>query len=121
MECLLSSDVVHHCLGPPRPKGVEVMEGGRGSVPLLWDPLGLQRPSKALELTGRVELSVWLPSMQTSFCLHPTDSVDGEGEQLCLWDPCALGDLSWPFEVGPLELEGFLVEVESGHFRVDVL
>ena len=26
-----------------------------------------------------------------------------------------------PFEVGPLELEDFLVEVESGHFRVDVL
>ena len=74
-----------------------------------------------LELTGRVELSVRLPSMWTSFHLHPTDSVDGEGEQPCLQDPCALGDLSWPFEVGPLELKRFLVEVESGHLGVDML
>ena len=74
-----------------------------------------------LELTGRVELSVRLPSMQTSFHLHPTDSVDGEGEQPCLWDPRALGDLFWLSEVGPLELEGFLVEVELGHFGVDML
>ena len=100
--------------GPPRPKGVEVMEGGRGSVPLLWDPTGLQRPSKVLELTGRVELSVQLPSLQTSLHLRPTNLVDGEGEQPCLQDPCTLGDLSWPFEVGSLELEGFLVEVELG-------
>ena len=32
-----------------------------------------------------------------------------------------LGDFSWSFEVGSLELEGFLAEVESGHFGVDVL
>ena len=32
-----------------------------------------------------------------------------------------LGDFSWSFRVGSLELEGFLAEVESGHFRVDVL
>ena len=57
------------------------MEGGRSSVPSLWDPVGLQRPSKALELMGRVELSVWLPSVQTSFHLCPTDSADGEGER----------------------------------------
>ena len=78
------SDLVHHCLGPTRPKEVEVMEGGRGSVPSLWDPVGLQRPSKALELTGRVELSVRLPSMWTSFHLCLTDLVDTEGEQLHL-------------------------------------
>ena len=74
-----------------------------------------------LELTGRVELSVRLPSMWTSFHLCLTDLVDGEGEWPHLWDPHALADLSWPFEVGPLELEGFLVEVELGHFRIDVL
>ena len=62
-ECLLLSDIVRHWLGLPRPKGVKVMEGGRSSVALLWDPIGLQRPSNALELTGRVELSVQVSSV----------------------------------------------------------
>ena len=56
------------------------MEGGWSSVTLLWDPVGLWKLSNALELTGRVELSVWVPSVQTPFCLHPTDLVDSEGE-----------------------------------------
>ena len=60
------------------------MEGGSSSVTLLWESVGLQRPSNTLELTGRVELSVWVSSVQTSFHLHPTDLADGEGEQLCL-------------------------------------
>ena len=97
------------------------MEGGRSSVSLLWDPVGLRRPSKALELMGRVELSVWLPSVQTSFRLRPTDSADGEGERPCLREQQALGDFSCLLEASPLELEGFLVEVESGCFRVDML
>ena len=70
------------------------MEGGRGSVTSLRDPIGLRRPSKALELTGRVELSVWLPSVWTSFSLCPTDLVDGEGDWLHLQDLWALGDFS---------------------------
>ena len=45
----------------------------------------------------------------------------GEGEWLRLREPRALGDFSYLFEAGPLELEGFLAEVESGHFGVDVL
>ena len=49
------------------------------------------------------------------------DGADGEGEWLHLREPRALGDFSWPFEVGSLELEGFLAEVESGHFGVEVL
>ena len=117
-KCLLSSDIVRHCLEPPRSKGVKVMEGGRSLVTSLWDPVGLWRPSKALELTGRVELSVWVSSMWTSFCLCPTDLADGEGEQPLLREPQALGDFSWPFEVGSLELEGFLAEVVTGHFGV---
>ena len=32
-----------------------------------------------------------------------------------------LGRLFCSFGAGSLELEGFLAEVESGHFRVDVL
>ena len=58
---------------------------------------------------------------QISFHLGPTDSVDWEGEQLCLQEPQALGDFSWLFKVGSLEQEGFLAEVESGHFGVEVL
>ena len=74
----LSSDVVHHCLGLPRPKGVEV-EGGRSLVTSLWDPVGLRRPSNVLELMGRVVLSVQVSSVWTSICLCPTDSADGGG------------------------------------------
>ena len=32
-----------------------------------------------------------------------------------------MGDFSWPFKVGSLELEGFLSEIESMHFGVEVL
>ena len=73
-------DVVCHCLGVPRPKGVEVMEGGWSLVTSLWDPVGLQKPSNVLELMASVELSVQVPSVQTPFCLCLTDSVDSEGE-----------------------------------------
>ena len=97
------------------------MEGGRSLVTLLWDPVGLWTLSKALELMGRVELSVQVSSMWTSFHLHLTDWVDGEGKQLHLREPRALGDFSCALKASPLELEGFLVEVELGCFRVDML
>ena len=74
-----------------------------------------------LELTGRVVSTVPESSMQKSLHLHPADPVVGEGERLCLGELRAFGDFSWLFEVGPLEQEGFLAEVESGHFRVEVL
>ena len=54
-----------------------MMEGGWSSVTLLWDPVGLWKPSNVLELTGSVELSVWVSSVWTSFHLHLTDSADG--------------------------------------------
>ena len=53
--------------------------------------------------------------------MHPADPVVGEGERPHLQELQAFGDFSWPFEVGSLEQEGFLAEVESGCFRVEVL
>ena len=63
------------------------MEGGWRSLTSLWDPVGLWKPSNALELMGSVELSVQVSSVWTSFHLHLTDSADGEGEWLCLQEP----------------------------------
>ena len=60
------------------------MEGGSTSATSLWEPVGLTRLSNALELMGRVELSARVSSVRTSFHLHLTDLVDGEGEQPCL-------------------------------------
>ena len=74
-----------------------------------------------LELMGRVELSMQESSKGTSFCLHPNDSADGEGEQPRLRELRAQGDFSWLSEVGSLEQEGFLAEVEYGCFGVEVL
>ena len=51
-EGLLSSEEVHHCLGPVGPRGVEVMVGGVGSMASLWQPAGLHRSSNTLELMG---------------------------------------------------------------------
>ena len=95
-------------------------QGARGDAERL-DPIGLQKLSKLLELMGRVELSARMSSVQTSFHLCPTDLADREGEQPHLQEPQLLGDLSFSFGAGSLELEGFLAEVESGHFGVDVL
>ena len=53
--------------------------------------------------------------------MHPADSAAGEGEQLCLQELRAFGDFFWLFDIGSLELEGFLAEVESGCFGVEVL
>ena len=39
------------------------MEGGNGSVMLLKEPIGLQKPSNMLELMGRVVLTVPQSSM----------------------------------------------------------
>ena len=90
-------------------------------VALLWDPVGLQKPSNLLELMGRVELSSRVSSVWASFRLCLADSADEEGERPCLPEPRLLGDLSCSFRAGSLELEGFLAKVESGHFGVDVL
>ena len=96
------------------------MEGGWSSVASLWDPIRLGKPSNPLELMGRVELSLWVSSVWASFRLCPSDLADGEGEQPHLQEPQLLGDLSCSFRTGSLELEGFLAEVESGHFGVYV-
>ena len=57
-ESLLSAEVVCPCLGLAWPKGVEVMEGGNGSVTSLKEPIGLQNLSNMLELMGRVVSTV---------------------------------------------------------------
>ena len=41
VECLLSAKVVCPCLGLAWPKGVEVMDGGNGSVTVLKESIGL--------------------------------------------------------------------------------
>ena len=85
-------------------------------VASLWNPIRLQKPSNPLELMGRVELSLWVSAVQASFCLHPSDSADREGNGCA----CESHD-SWetyPGLSGSLELEGFLNEVESGCFGV---
>ena len=97
------------------------MEGGWSTAASLWDPIRLQKPSNPLELMGRVELSSRVSSVWASFCLCPSVSADGEGEWPHLQELRLLGDLSCSFRTGSLELEGFLAEVESGCFRVDVL
>ena len=62
-----------------------------------------------------------MSSVQESFSLCPADLVDREREQPCLRELQLLEDLSCSFKASSLELEGFLAEVESGHFGVDVL
>ena len=57
-ECLLSAEVVHLCLRPAWPRGVEVMEGGNGSIMSLKELVGLQKASNMLELMGRVVLTM---------------------------------------------------------------
>ena len=93
-KCLLSAKVVRPCLGLAWPKGVKVMEGGNGSVMLLKEPVGLQKPSNLLELTGRVVSTMPESSMQSSFHLPLADPVAGEGKWPCL-DPVA-GEGKWP-------------------------
>ena len=95
--------------------------GGNGSVTSLKEPVGLQKPSNMLELMGRVVMTVPESSMQKSLHLHPADLAVAEGKWPHLQELQAFGDFSWPFEVGSLEQEGFLAEVESEHFGVEVL
>ena len=45
----------------------------------------------------------------------------GEGKQPHLQELWACRDFVWSSEVESLGQEGFLVDVESGHFRVEVL
>ena len=110
----------HHCGGVPSPRGVKVMEGGWSSDVSLWDLIRLQKPSNLLELMGRVGLSLQVSSVWASFCLCPSDLADRVGDLPHLQEQQLLGDLSCSFGTCSLELEGFLAEVESGRFRVDV-
>ena len=69
---------------------------------------------------GRVELTSQVSSVWAFFCLHSFDLAGGVGDLLHLRELRLLGDLSCSFRTCSLELEGFLAEVESGHFGVDV-
>ena len=97
------------------------MEGGNGSVTLLKEPVGLWKPSNMLELMGRVVSTVPESSWWKSLHLHLADSAVGEGKWPHLQELRDFEDFSWPFDVGSLGQEGFLAEVESGHFGVEVL
>ena len=63
IECLLSAEVVHPCLGLAWPKRVKVVEGGSGSITLLKEPIRLWKLSNMLELMGRVVSTVLESSM----------------------------------------------------------
>ena len=110
----------HCCHRALIPRGVEVMERGWSSVASLWDPIRLQKPSNLLKLMGRVELSSQGSSVLASFYLCSFDLAGGVGDQPHLQEPQLLGDLSCSFMTCSLELEGFLAEMESGHFGIDV-
>ena len=45
----------------------------------------------------------------------------GEGEQPCFLELQACGDFAWQSGVDSWGREDFLADVESGHFRVEVL
>ena len=53
--------------------------------------------------------------------LHPTDPEVGEGERPCLRELQACGDFTWSSGVESLGQKGFLADVESGCFGVEVL
>ena len=97
------------------------MEGGSGSITSLKEPVGLWKPSNMLELTGRVVSTVLESSMRRSLRLHLADPVVGEGEWPHLREQRAFGDFAWSSGVYSLGEEHFLVDIESGHFGVEVL
>ena len=95
--------------------------GGNGSITLLKEPVRLQKVSKMLELMGRVVLTALESSLQRSLHLRPADPDAGEGEQPCLQELRACGDFTISSRVDSLGQEGFLADVESGCFGVEVL
>ena len=97
------------------------MEGGSGSIMSLKEPIGLPKVFNMLELMGRVVLTVLESTPQRSLHLHPADPEVGEGKWPCLQELWACGDFTWSSGVDSLGQEGFLADVESRHFRVEVL
>ena len=95
--------------------------GGNGSITSLKEPVGLRKVSKMLELMGRVVSTVLESSPQRSLHLHPADPEAGEGERPCLQELWTCRDFAWSSRVDSLGQEGFLADIESGHFRVEVL
>ena len=73
------------------------------------------------EPMGRVVLTVLESTLQRFLHLHPADPEAGEGEWLHLQKLRACGDFAWSSRVNSLGQEGFLADVESGHFGVEVL
>ena len=66
---------------------------------------------------GRVVSTVLESTPQRSLCLCPADPEAGEGERPCLRELRACGDFAWSSGVDSLGQEGFLADVESGHFQ----
>ena len=97
------------------------MEGGSGSITSLKEPVGLWKVSNMLEPMGRVVSTILESTPQRSLHLHPADPEAGEGKQPHLQELQACGDFAWLSMVDSLGQEGFLVDVESGHFGVEVL
>ena len=120
-ECLLSEEVIHPSLGPALPRGVEGMEGASNSIMSLREPIRLQNMSNMLELMGRVMLAILESTLQRSLHLHPAAPEAGEGKQPHLRELWACGDFTWSSGVDSLGQEGFLADVESRHFGVEVL
>ena len=92
-----------------------------GQIGLLKEPIGVQKVSDMLEPMGRVMLAVLESTPQGSLHLCPADPEVGEGKRPCLQELQTCGDFAWSSKVKSLGQEGFLVDVESAHFRVDVL
>ena len=120
-ECLLSEEIICPSVGPALPRGVEVIEGASGSTTLLREPVGLQNVSIVLEPMGRVVLSIPESIPLRSLHLLLADPAVGEGKQPCFLELQACGDFAWWSRVDSWGREGFLVDVESGHFGVKVL
>ena len=120
-ECLLSEEVIHPSLGPALPRGVEVIDGARGSTTSLREPVGLRNVSIVLEPRDRVVSTVPEAILLRSLHLLPADPAVGEGEQPRFLELQACGDFAWQSGVDSWGQEGFLADVESGHFGVEVL
>ena len=95
--------------------------GGNSSIMSLKEPVRLWKVSNMLELMGRVVSTILESSLQRSLYLCPADPEVGEGEQPCLRELQACGHFAWSSGVDSFGQEGFLADVESGHFGVEVL
>ena len=97
------------------------MEGASSSITSLREPVGLWKVSDMLEPMGRVMSAVLESTPWGS--LHSCLAVPevGEGKQLHLQELQASGDFAWSSGVDSLGQEGFLADMELGHFGVEVL